>query len=188
VIKSFIQPAPAVYCKVISGVVLFLLHLSKVLIKASRICLAVFYRLTIRHFNLLPFLSARVHSWHRFNFALLNKGLDACPVHSLNVEEVNVVKHLNLQSCVEKYEFQSMTSKYTNPSYLAYSIGGLRGHTNIQIPVILLTQWTYKSVIIIFIDKQVLLTNSAVFFMNISCYVWLPKMTRMLPKKLLMLW
>ena len=33
---------PAVYSKVISGVVLHLLHLSKVLIKASRICLAVF--------------------------------------------------------------------------------------------------------------------------------------------------
>ena len=35
----------------------------------------------------------------------LIKGLDACPVYflwSLNVEEVNVVKHLNLQSCVEK--------------------------------------------------------------------------------------
>jgi hypothetical protein len=67
---------PVVYCKVISGVVLFLSHLSKVLIKASRICLAVFYRLEIQHFNLLPshmlFASARVHS--RFNFALLNKG------------------------------------------------------------------------------------------------------------------
>jgi hypothetical protein len=24
---------------------------------------------------------------------------------SLNVDEVNVVKHFNLQSCVEKYEF-----------------------------------------------------------------------------------
>jgi hypothetical protein len=53
----------------------------------------------------------------------LIKGLDASPAYSfwsyLNVEKVNVVKHLNLQSCVEKYEFQSMTNEYTNPSYLA---------------------------------------------------------------------
>jgi hypothetical protein len=46
------------------------------------------------------FASARVHS--RFNFALLNKlkGVDACPAYSLQ----HVVKHLHLQSCVEKYE------------------------------------------------------------------------------------
>jgi hypothetical protein len=52
----------------------------------------------------------------------LMKGLDASPAYSLwllNVEKVNVViKHLKLQSYVEKYEFQSMTNKYTNPSYL----------------------------------------------------------------------
>ena len=82
----------------------------------------------------------------------LIKGLDASPlISSLNVEEVNVVKHLNLQSRVEKYdfqsiknkytnakkyEFQSVKNKYTNPSYLAGLPSGKKtmsivgGHTS----------------------------------------------------------
>ena len=46
------------------------------------------------------------------------KDLDACPAYflwSLNVKVVNVVKYKTLESYVEKYKFQSMTIKYTNP-------------------------------------------------------------------------
>ena len=48
------------------------------------------------------------------------KGLKASLTYScwsLRVEEVNVVRHLNFQSCVEKYQLQSITNiKYTSPS------------------------------------------------------------------------
>ena len=76
--------------------------------------------------------------------SLCLKGLDRRPIYSLwssNVDEINV-KHLKLQSYVEKYEFQSMsivgghTNKYRNPSYLAGLPSGIMtmstvgGHRN----------------------------------------------------------
>jgi hypothetical protein len=61
------------------------------------------------------------------------------------------------------------TNKYTNPNYFVDTMNLISNH------------W--------FIDKQneVLQMNSAVFFMNISCHIWLPKMTHVVPMKLPML-
>ena len=51
--------------------------------------------------------------------SLCLKDLDTHPGYSLrpiNVEEVDVIKHLKLQNYVEKYDLSSMTNEYTNPS------------------------------------------------------------------------